>query len=120
MMNTPNSYTENGEIKLLLNKIKQLQEVVNGSGPSFSDTPPAGYTLARWQLALQSFNERFPAFRANYLAKDRNEMMMVDSDDAEFDVKFGPEWELKCAQKELEHLLNKESEWKPWIFCTRL
>ena len=85
----------------LLKRIRELEEICLASRPVLSTEIPVGYTPARWQLALQSFHERLPAFKsANYFNNS-------DCGEAEeFDIEMGPEWELKCAQRELEELIS--------------
>lgn len=113
--NTKSIYTNDDykqlKLQTLLKRIKELQEIVDASNlpvPSTSSIP-AGYTPARWNLALQSFTERLPNFKSrNFL---RNDSAITegcqDLDFSDFEIEFGPEWDLKCAQRELEELLNK-------------
>jgi hypothetical protein len=101
------------KLQSLLKRVKELQEIVSASKPKLSQEIPIGYTAARWQLALQSFNERLPALKArNFFSPRPKEPENLEEDSAaiddDFEIEFGPEWDLKCAQKELEELLNKE------------
>lgn len=105
----------------LLRKIRELEEVVNitSTTTSLSQlTPniPKGYTPARWQLALQSFNRRYPILKSrDYFSSSSSSSQQIklnlstlkEEIEPEFEIEMGPEWELKCAQKELENLLNK-------------
>lgn len=94
------------KIQNLIKRIKELQEIVSSSAPKFSQDIPTGYTAARWQLALQSFNERLPVLKSrNYFSQPSTDESATTNN--EFFIEFGPEWDLKCAQKELEELLNK-------------
>lgn len=86
----------------LMKRIKELEEIVSASEPKLTQEIPVGYTAARWQLALQSFNERLPALKNLFRNKTKN----LDAEDGEFEIEFGPEWDLKCAQMELKELLN--------------
>ena len=102
------------KLQTLLKRVKELQEIVLASKPKLSQEIPVGYTATRWQLALESFNERLPALKSkNFFALKPKELganLEKDSAaiEADFEIEFGPEWDLKCAQKELEELLNKE------------
>ena len=91
---------ELAKAQILLKRIRELEEICAASLPILSTEIPAGYTPARWQLALQSFSERLPSF-------NRRSNLNLDDGDPEFDVEMGPEWELKCAKRELEELLNQ-------------
>lgn len=90
--------------RILLKRIRELEEICAASLPVLSTEIPVGYTPARWQLALQSFNERLPAFKEQFPGFNS-----VDDEEVEveFDIEMGPEWELKCAQKELDELLQE-------------
>ena len=106
-----NSTDDSYDLKLqsLIKRIKELQEIVSTSKPKLSQEIPVGYTPARWQLALQSFNERLPVLKAkNFFRLGNAESAENSTFDAEFQIEFGPEWDLKCAKKELAELLNKQ------------
>lgn len=85
----------------LLKRIRDLKEIVDNSAPTLSQDIPVGYTPARWNLALQSFDSRLQHLKACGLFPD-NTGNNISGDV----VEFGPEWELKCAQRDLEELLN--------------
>ena len=111
-----NSADDVHDLKLqnLIKRIKELQEIVSASKPKLSQEIPTGYTATRWQLALQSFNERLPALKSrNFFSlrsmekSSETESENTEIIDDEFLIDFGPEWDLKCAQYELEDLLNK-------------
>ena len=91
----------------LLKRIRELEEICTASLPHLSTEIPVGYTPARWQLALQSFNERLTDLKSRNYFNSHSQSSMMDGDEADFDIEMGPEWELKCAQKELEELLNQ-------------
>lgn len=90
----------------LLKRIRELEEICSASLPILSTEIPVGYTPARWQSALQSFTERLPEFKRNYLPQINTVTTEEIEDD--FDIEMGPEWELKCAQRELEQLLSQQ------------
>ena len=109
-----NSADNLNDLKLqnLIKRIKELQEIVSASKPKLSQEIPTGYTTTRWQLALQSFNERLPALKSRNFFNLRSmekssEQENAETIEEEFLIEFGPEWDLKCAQNELEDLLNK-------------
>lgn len=93
--------------RILLKRIRELEEICAASLPILSTEIPVGYTPARWQLALQSFNERLPAFKEQFPRSKDLKKIEIGVEDEEFDIEMGPEWELKCAQKELDELLNQ-------------
>lgn len=105
--NTFNTYIYTS-VQDLLKKIKDLQEIVDNSAPIFSQDIPAGYTPSRWQLALQSFQERLPQLKERKFLRSSSASSDVSrKEDSGVEIEFGPEWDLKCAKKELEDLLNK-------------
>lgn len=103
-MNTSESSTIT-KAQELLTRIRELEEICAASLPPLSTEIPVGYTPARWQLALQSFNERLPVLQArNYFNRGNGNEAEIDDSDFEIEIEMGPEWELKCAQRELEKL----------------
>lgn len=102
-----NNDAKNNEQLQLLKRIRELKEIVEKDQPILSQQVPVGYTPARWNLALQSFNSRLPHLKKLGLLPNKS----TDSEpvnDVQVDelIQFGPEWELKCAQRELEELIN--------------
>lgn len=95
------------ELKLL-KRIRELKEIVDNSAPVFSQEIPVGFTPARWHLALQNYDSRLAFLKSQKLLLNSvsSDDTNVDSVDDGVEIEFGPEWELKCAQKELEDLLN--------------
>lgn len=92
------------KIQNLIKRIKELKEIVSSSKPKLSQEIPIGYTATCWQLALQSFNERLTVLQSKNCFNKKAEQSEKSE---EFLIEFGPEWELKCSQNELEELLNK-------------
>lgn len=127
-MNRIENFTEKEEdshrMQSIIRKIRELEEIVRASSPQFTPTIPKGYTPARWQLALQSFNKRYPILKSrDYFSPSQINLKSSPSSsssgpvplsaestgesDTTMEIEMGPEWELKCAQRELEKLLNK-------------
>ena len=109
-----NEKEETETLQNLLKRVRELQEIVTASQPILSQSQevPVGYTSARWQLALQSFNERLASLKERNPAflrqpSSTHAHTQTPNDDENFEVEFGPEWDLKCAQNELNELLNK-------------
>lgn len=100
------SFEDNQRLQSVLKRTRELQEIVTASIPVISQEIPVGYTPARWQLALQSFSERLPFLKSRNLFPNSNGVVKEDEDPL-FEIEFGPEWDLKCALKELDELLNK-------------
>jgi hypothetical protein len=104
----------------LLDRIRSLQATIQSQNDKITsdcNIPPTGFTAARWNLALQSFNERFSLRRKREIiieeqveeerTKTENEHReLLPQQDNEFMVPFGPEWELQEAMRELETLLE--------------
>ena len=98
------------KVQSLLKRIRELKEICNEDSnekslEDLNQIPPAGYTPARWQLALQSFSERLQ--KRNNHANKSNKNHQNNGDETDW-IKFGPEWDLKCAQLELENLLKQQ------------
>jgi hypothetical protein len=109
-MNSADDLNDLKNIQNLIKRIKELKEIVSESKPKLSqEIPPTGYTATRWQLALQSFNERLPVLKSRNYLNFRSVTNGEEGGGEEFLIEFGPEWDLKCAQNELEKLLNKST-----------
>lgn len=104
------------KVQGLLQRIRDLKEICDAENlESDEAAPPVGYTPARWQLAMQSFSLRWPSRktynkRKSEVDNSANSAGVVDEADL---VQFGPEWDLKCAQLELEELLKQQQQQSP-------
>lgn len=101
------------KLQILLNKIRELEHLLkNQQAELFGNTKiPPEYTPIQWQAALQHFNDRFDeSVRRKLFFPDRldDEKLELTEEDEHFIIPMGPEWELKCAQEELEKLLQSK------------